>query len=140
MKSGKIIPEKIELRKIIPQKEYFDNHCDLSDKKFALRIAQRVQHNLEKKSFKITLLISFLCEGTKFAEYLYEFIYEVDNILDFLVEEKEDKVFTGQIVGTLIGISYSTLRGLLYGKMGETNLNGFILPVINPNDILKYKI
>ena len=54
------------------------------------------------------------------------------------VENKQ--VFTGQFVGTLVAICYSTLRGLVYTKLNETNLNGFIIPIIDPNEILKYKI
>lgn len=140
MISGEVISEKIHLKRIIPQKEYFDNHCDLIDKEFELHLAQKVQHHLEKKSFKITLLLSFSCKENQFAEYLYDFIFEVENILDFLVDAENKQVFTGQIVGTLVGICYSTLRGLVYTKLSETNLNGFILPVINPNEILKYTI
>ncbi|QQD13401.1 hypothetical protein [Sphingobacterium sp. UDSM-2020] len=140
MGSGEVVSEKIHLRRITPQNQYFDNHCDLRDKDFEMHVAQTVQHSLEKKSFKISLLVSFSCEEIRFAEYLYDFIFEVENMLDFLVEVEHKKVFTKQIVGTLVGISYSTLRGLIYGKMSETNLNGFVLPVINPNDILKYKI
>jgi len=140
MSSGEIISEKIHLRRIISQREYFDNHCELKDKEFELHIAQKVQHHLEKKSFKISLLLMFSCREDRFAEYMYDFIFDVENMLDFLVDVENKQVFTGQIVGTLIGISYSTLRGLVYSKLNETNLNGFILPVINPNDILKYTI
>lgn len=140
MSNGEVISEKIHLKRIIPQKEYFDNHCDLIDKEFELHIAQKIQHHLEKKSFKISLLVAFSCEEERFAEYLYDFIFEVENMMDFLVDVENKQVFTGQIVGTLVGISYSTLRGLVYTKLSETNLNGFILPVINPNEILKYTI
>jgi len=140
MSNGKVIPEQIHLRRILPQNEFFDNHCDLTDKEFEMHIAQKVQHHLGKKSFKISLLVAFSCNEVKFAEYLYDFIFEVENILDFLVETENKDVFTGQIIGTLIAISYSTFRGLIYSKLSDTNLNGFILPVIDPNDILKYTI
>ena len=50
------------------------------------------------------------------------------------------QVFTKKVVGALAGICNSTLRGLVYTKLNETNLNGFIIPIKDPNEILKYEI
>ncbi|VTR43574.1 hypothetical protein [Sphingobacterium thalpophilum] len=61
-------------------------------------------------------------------------------MLDFLGEKDGKAAFTDQLLGTLIGLSYSTLRGILYSRLAETNLNGIILPVVNPNEFLNSKI
>lgn len=59
---------------------------------------------------------------------------------EFLSTDKERPVFTGQLIGTLLSISYSTMRGILYSKLADTQLRSIILPVINPNDLLKSRI
>ena len=135
-----VISEKIHFNQLIPQKEFFDNTTNLKNNEIEMHVAQSVQHSFETKAFKISIHVVFTCEKAKFAEYLYDFIFEVDNFLDFLTEDEGKQVFEKQIVGTLVGISYSTLRGIVYSKLSDTNLNGFILPVINPNEILKFKI
>ncbi|WP_426790658.1 hypothetical protein [Sphingobacterium sp. WOUb80] len=136
MIEAKVIVEKISLEKIKPIRENLELGFDLKDKEFQMNIAQSIKHNLERKSFKISLLVSFSCTEQVFAEYLYEFYFKVENILDFLSEKDGRTAFTGQLLGTLIGLSYSTLRGILYSRLAETNLNGIILPVVNPNALL----
>ncbi|MDR3010862.1 MAG: hypothetical protein LBV59_23245 [Sphingobacterium sp.] len=140
MIEAKVIAEKISLEKIKPIRENLELGFDLKDKEFQMNIAQSIKHNLERKSFKISLLVSFSCTEQVFAEYLYEFYFKVENILDFLSEKDGRTAFTGQLLGTLIGLSYSTLRGILYSRLAETNLNGIILPVVNPNALLNSKI
>ncbi|MCS4165225.1 hypothetical protein [Sphingobacterium sp. BIGb0116] len=140
MNEAKVIAEKISLEKIKPIRENLELGFDLKDKEFQMNIAQSIKHNLERKSFKISFLVSFSCTEHIFAEYLYDFYFKVDNMLDFLSEKDGRAAFTGQLLGTLIGLSYSTLRGILYSRLAETNLNGIILPVVNPNDLLNSKI
>ncbi|CAM3760938.1 hypothetical protein [Sphingobacterium prati] len=140
MNTAKVIAEKISLEKIKPIRENLDLGFDLKDKEFQMNIAQSIKHNLEKKSFKISLLVSFSSTEHVFAEYLYDFYFKVENMLEFVSEKDGKTAFTGQLLGTLIGLSYSTLRGILYSRLAETNLNGIILPVVNPNELLNSKI
>ena len=140
MSTAKVIAEKILLEKIKPIKEHLDLDFDLKDKEFQMNIAQSIKHNLDSKSFKISLLVSFSCTGHVFAEYLYDFYFKVENMLDFVSELDGKTAFTGQLLGTLIGLSYSALRGILYSRLAETNLNGVILPIVNPNELLDAKI
>lgn len=134
-----ILAEKILLLNIHPQKDFFDNQFVSDEKEIKLAVAQSTKHNIEIKSFKITLSITLECDDKIVAEYIYDFFYEVENILDFLTGESK-QVFSGNLIGTLLSISYSTMRGIAHVKLSDTNLKGFILPVINPNDLLKSKI
>ncbi|MGO1245680.1 MAG: hypothetical protein ACTHZ1_09200 [Sphingobacterium sp.] len=134
-----ILAEKIRLLNMHPQKDFFDNQFDSGQKEIKLAVAQSTKHNIEIKSFKITLSVLLECDDKIIAEYIYDFFFEVENILDFLTDEGK-QIFSGNLIGTLLSISYSTLRGITYVKLSDTNLKGFILPVINPNDLLKSKI
>lgn len=140
MSTAKVIAEKISLEKIKPIREHLELDFDLKDKEFQMNIAQSIKHNLDRKSFKISLLVSFSCTELVFAEYCYDFYFKVENMLDFVSEVNGKTAFTGQLLGTLIGLSYSTLRGILYSRLAETNLNGVILPIVNPNELLNSKI
>lgn len=66
------------------------------------------------------------------------FIYEVAN-LEELVESKEDETLevSSSLGNALASISYSTSRGILMTRFNGTALSHFILPVINPNDLLE---
>lgn len=140
MSTAKVIAERISLEKIKPIKEHLELDFDLENKDFQMNIAQSIKHNLDTRSFKISLLVSFSCTEHTFAEYLYDFYFKVENMLEFVSEVNGKTAFTGQLLGTLIGLSYSTLRGILYSRLAETKLNGVILPVVNPNELLQSKI
>lgn len=140
MSTAKVQANKIHLRRIIPVKEYLDNQFYLQDKEFEMGIAQSTKHNLEKKSFKLSIAVTFHCDAVLIADYVYDFVFEVENFEEFQIKQEDKWVFPSQLIGTLIGISYSTIRGILYGKFSDSKLNGFILPVVDPNEILKSKI
>lgn len=72
------------------------------------------------------------------AEYGLEFHFVVENLRDF-AEPLENEVINlkGGLAATIAGISYSTARGIIWGKLRSTALAHIVLPVINPNDLLK---
>lgn len=131
----KIIPEDIKLVKIIPLKESIDYEFDLQYKIIKVNLAQETMHNLQKKSIKITLTIIIEADNHKIAYFLYDFIFTIDHLEHFIVNQ-EKKVFSGELIATLISIAYSTARGIIHLKCIESTLKEFILPVINPNDLL----
>ena len=80
------------------------------------------------------------------GDYSIEFVFRVDNFDEFVSETKEtidDKEVTtkqveGILGGTLMGIAYSTARGIILERTQGTSFqdSGVIIPVINPNDLL----
>ena len=80
------------------------------------------------------------------GNYSIEFTFKIDNFNEFIVEKKETtdnkEVTTRQVDGilggTLMGIAYSTARGIILERTQGTLLgdNGVIIPVINPNELL----
>ena len=51
--------------------------------------------------------------------------------------EDDKPIFSKQFVATLAGISYSTLRGIIFEKLLNSSWGSVTLPVINPNNILE---
>ena len=73
------------------------------------------------------------------ASYTHEFIFRVDNLQDFVDspeenEEKEENI-DPILLGTLAGIAYSTVRGIVMNRTQGTALNAVILPVIDPKKL-----
>lgn len=143
---NQIIPEKIHLTKIKWIKE---NTVLLEDKlsqnpTYDFTIAQNMMHNLEKQLVKIRLFVDI--DGSineksinQGGNYEIDFFFQIDDLNNHyqLIEDKP--VFNGVFVGTLLGISYSTLRGMLFTLWKDTVLESVILPVISIPKLLNSK-
>ena len=71
------------------------------------------------------------------GEFCIEFVIRVDNLEEFLEQgEKGSFLINGELGASLMGIVYSTARGIILEKTVNTPLNGVILPVINPATLL----
>jgi preprotein translocase subunit SecB len=71
------------------------------------------------------------------GEYVLEFIIQVENLDDFIIEREDKKQVDVALGSTINGIVYSTARGIIYERTAATAFGGFILPVINPNHLIE---
>ena len=72
------------------------------------------------------------------GEIAIVFHFEVKDLIEHLEYQEEDQeLVSDQLLGTLLGIAYSTSRGLVYNHLYGSFLEGTILPVINPMDLLR---
>ena len=63
------------------------------------------------------------------------FAFEIDNFEDFKTDAGYN--FPDQFITTMISISISTLRGIMYSQFRGTFLNNTLLPVIDPKSFIK---
>ena len=72
------------------------------------------------------------------AKFDFVFIYEVGNLED-LVEEKKGKItnINNNLMVSTAAIAFSTSRGILMTRLQGTAMKDYILPVIDPEDLLK---
>lgn len=75
------------------------------------------------------------------GSYTHEFTFWVENLDDFIDvnedEQKDKSIDLDPLMGaTLIGIAYSTIRGIVFTRTQGTSLNAIILPVIDPKELL----
>ncbi len=70
------------------------------------------------------------------AGYAFDFEVHVDNIGEFKVESENGPGIHGLLGNTLMGILFSTARGMVLERTKGTYLDGAILPVINPQVLL----
>lgn len=141
MKKIEIIPENINLF-LIKINESAVNNDSLTNKNsnVNLNIAQKTQNNLKDERVKIDLIIDIQSTepNNKFsANFDIDFHFKIKDLKDFYTLDKNEKpLFSGLFISTLIGISYSTARGIIFERLSKTNMKSIILPVVAPNKIL----
>jgi hypothetical protein len=71
------------------------------------------------------------------GSYTHEIIFQVENLNEFTdVGEDEKTRIDAGLGSTLVGIAYSTIRGIIYTRTQGTSLNVVTLPVIDPRELM----
>jgi len=146
----KIVPEKILLQNIRVINGNIDTDPDFDIKEAnGFETYFEVNTGINEKDHVVRLVIAVKFTGMNKsgeplkanAKYEVDFLFKIENFKDFIVKEKEsDEIRLHSILGTtLAAISYSTLRGIVLTRLQGTILDGIILPVINPADLLTNK-
>lgn len=136
-----IDPAKINLLHIEEVKVNLSDSPSHGEVQITPDIAHISGYNLEEKKYfiglqlKLTLLDDEEQESELF--FRYNFHFKVEN-LDKMYTRKEERIlsFSRVFVSTLAGISYSTLRGIVYEKTTGNFNTPIVLPVIDPSIIL----
>lgn len=72
------------------------------------------------------------------GEFELVYAFHVGNLEDLIERDEEGVlVVNAGLSNAIASVSYSTSRGILLTRFQGTPLSGFILPIINPNDLLK---
>jgi hypothetical protein len=148
---NKIVPELISIFFV---KVYRSNHStsnEYLDKPvqpatFRVQVAQNMAWNEGEKNMRIRLELKL--EGVDkadkeiglSAEYGIEFQVHVENLDQFIEVDKEAKKVNGLMAATIMGIIYSTARGIIIERTQATYFNGIILPVIDPKNLLGHEL
>jgi hypothetical protein len=93
--------------------------------------------NIAQKQFNVIPDVEVIYDENKSKHSLIKvnFTFEIDNFTDFIAGESFD--FPDQFIVTMVSISISTLRGIMYSQFRGTFLNNTILPIIDPKSFLK---
>ncbi len=143
-KQAKIIPEKIHLLSVNIFKANLETSEDFleSPKKIhsvTFGIASDIAHNIEKGRSRFRLYFTMDAVGEEEellgvqVDYGLEFHFYVENFKDFTQKAEGDEVAINAMLGaTLLGMAYSTARGIIFERTRGTFFDGVILPVIDP--------
>ncbi|WP_163379449.1 hypothetical protein [Cyclobacterium sp. SYSU L10401] len=72
------------------------------------------------------------------GEFEMLFAFHVENLEELIErDEKDVLVVDAGLSNAIASVSYSTSRGILLTRFQGTALSGFILPIVNPNELLK---
>jgi hypothetical protein len=137
-----IDPEKIHLV-FIEEVSVDINDTDITENKVSsleTNIAHLTAYNLEDKKFLfgLELLLTNNNESNNSeCKFRYNFHFIIDNLEEmYNINDDGLPVFKKSFVGTLSGISYSTLRGIVFEKTRKLNWDLIQLPIINPMNLL----
>ncbi|RLD63416.1 MAG: hypothetical protein DRI95_11720 [Bacteroidetes bacterium] len=109
---------------------------------YKINVGHSIKHNLKEERIKIGLMVNIIGEINKKdidikAHFSIDFHYEIKNLSEFYsVDEKNNPKFSGFLIATLLGISFSTARGIIYERLRKTKLAGVILPVVSPQKMI----
>lgn len=136
--------EQVQLLRIIPRKMRMDTYPTEHRPSGGFSVSAQAQTgvNFERRLIRISLSVQILPDTQQPAEvyvkgvYEYDFVFQVkqfDGILEPLSPSgKLDRMLTS----SLITLSFSTLRGILYVHFAGTPLDGFLLPAVHPSRLM----
>lgn len=140
MKDSKIIPENINLFHINILESDITDSKKRGNIDFHLNVAHSISHNLKDERIKIGLILNISSKNSNIefkALFNIDFHYKIKDLNNFYeIKDDGELIFSGIFVSTLIGISFSTARGIIYQRLAATNMNNIILPVVSPSKIL----
>ncbi len=95
-------------------------------------------HNLQDERLKLELEFSF--KDNKNQEILLiqiDFHFYIEKMANFykLIEDKP--LFFPPMTATLLGVSFSTARGIIFEKLESNGIANIIIPVISPQQLLQ---
>jgi len=134
-----IIPEKIHLNHIdVIQSSIKASASAVKSLDIQLNVGHTIMHNLKDERIKIGLIIDLQSDSDKLdnevsIKFNIDFHYKIDDLINhYELDKNKMPVFSGQFIATLLGISFSTARGIIYQKLSDTNLKDIMLPVVSP--------
>ncbi len=101
--------------------------------------------NLEKELFAVKLDFSFVYSKDKSQEeellkLTFQLEFHIEKMSDvFTVRAPHDFDINETLEKTLVGLTISTGRGILFEKTKGTFFSKFVMPVIDPSDIILSK-
>ncbi len=141
IKQSPIIAEQIHLIAIEVGQQKIDAQKFLKVKQPIINVAHRVMHNLDERKMKLEIAFSF--EGIDNEQLLFfqiDFHFFIENLTDFYQESDDNMpVFDGNLIATLLGISLSTARGIIFEKLQNSGIKNIIIPVVSPQKLISIK-
>lgn len=137
MEENLIVPEKIKLFNIEVVNTYINDDTINENLNLEFSVAHNTKHNLKDERVKIELFINLLSQEEIGVKFHINFYFIVEDLKDqYKLNEDKIPIFSSQFIATLLGISFSTARGLIFQQLQETKFKGMILPVISPIKML----
>lgn len=137
----KIVPEEIHLFHIDILESVIKETTNKKVRDFELGLAHSIMHNLKDQRIKIGLNIKIKEKTTQGEEanahFSIDFHYQIEQLENFYkLNDTQHPIFSGLLIRTVLGLSISTARGIIYERLSNSNLRGIILPVLDPKKVL----
>ena len=140
-------PEKIQIVKTTIVKCYIDSPFGFITEKAngydfhrEFRLGFNLEDKLVKADFNVEITTKSEGENLEEAKGSFHFVYifYIENLDELAIPGKNNQIkLNGGLGNALASIAYSTTRGILFARLKGTSLENFVLPVIDPNQLLK---
>jgi hypothetical protein len=124
-------PENFDISKVVGHQ--LDN---------SLQLGFNLDDKLAKADFTVSVKTDSKGENESEATGNFHliFIYRVENLEELATPEKNKRLnLNPGLANALSSVTYSTSRGILLTRLQGTALQNFVLPIINPNNLLHNK-
>ena len=147
MNTASFSPDKIEILEFKIIKGEINSPFEFNQDKLKghhFELGYEVGFNLDEKLAKVDfhVQVNTQSEGNKeegHGAFSVTFIYGIGNLAELAIPMKktDELEVDGRLANALASITYSTTRGILMTRFQGTVLASFILPVIDPNELMK---
>lgn len=87
--------------------------------------------------FEIIAVLSKKAKQESKGTFNFEYIFHIENMEEYVIKRKREFLVKNVLGANLLGISYSTSRGLIIAKTKGTFLENAFLPIIHPDELVK---
>lgn len=125
-------PENFDVSKVVGHQ--LDN---------SLQLGFNLEDKLAKADFTVSIKTNSKEQNESEASGNFHliFIYRIENLEELAMPEKNKRLnLNPRLANALSSVTYSTSRGILLTRLQGTALQNFILPIINPNNLLNNKL
>lgn|SRR5690606_11286211 len=125
-------PENFDVSKVVGHQ--LDN---------SLQLGFNLEDKLAKADFTVSIKTNSKEQNESEASGNFHliFIYRIENLEELAMLEKNKRLnLNPRLANALSSVTYSTSRGILLTRLQGTALQNFILPIINPNNLLNNKL
>lgn len=138
VKQNPIIVEDLHLLHVDVGQQKIDVVAFKKEQEPQLNVGHKLAHNLQDERLKLELVFSF--QNLREEPLLFfqiDFHFHVEHLANFYeLKEEKHPVFNGLLLATLLGIAFSTARGIILEKLSNAGIPNVILPIVSPQELL----
>ncbi len=143
---GQLQPEKIHILNVNILKcsiespfEFSIKNIHTHDFTYKFEVAFNLEDLLIKTDFILNIATKskIAVEEEAVGSFHFVFIFKIDNLKELAILNKNNTIdLGGGLDNAIASLTYSTSRGILLTRLKGTALENFMLPVIDPNQLI----
>jgi hypothetical protein len=117
----------------------YDIRNEFNPEKLKFGIKIELSHNIKNSTIIINLSIliqyEIISKDVLLLELVFQSEFEFQNIEQFVKSEENDLNIPDDLLTSLVSLTYSSARGIIFAKTQGSFLNQFLLPIIDPKEL-----
>lgn len=137
-KVAPIVVKDIHLLQVEVTEQKLNVKAFKEEKEHKLNVGHKLLQNLKDERIKFEFVFSFKNGGEEpLLFFQIDFHFHIANLSNFYdLKTENHPVFSGHLVATLIGVCFSTARGIILEKLNNAGIKNILLPIVSPQEML----